>query len=79
MVMPIKDLKLDGAAGAGAVGGRRPTAVPAPAAALLSCRIGRAGGRSPSGTSCGFWPRSIAPPPEAPAPSCAGKVCTRRP
>jgi transposase len=33
MVMPIKDLKLDGAAGAGAVGGRRPTAVPAPAAA----------------------------------------------
>jgi hypothetical protein len=33
MVMPIKDLKLDAAAGAGAVGGRRPTAVPAPAAA----------------------------------------------
>src|SRR4249919_927066 len=33
MVMPIKDLKLDGAAGAGAVGGRGPTAVPAPAAA----------------------------------------------
>ena len=33
MVMPIKDPKLDGAAGAGAVGGRRPTAVPAPAAA----------------------------------------------
>ena len=33
MVMPIKDKKLDGAAGAGAVGGLRPTAVPAPAAA----------------------------------------------
>ena len=28
MVMPIKDMKLDGA-----VGGRRPTAVPAPSAA----------------------------------------------
>src|SRR4249919_1818015 len=33
MVMPIKDKKLDGAAGASAVGGRGPTAVPAPAAA----------------------------------------------
>jgi transposase len=33
MVMPIRDVKLDGAAGADAVGGRRPTAVPAPAAA----------------------------------------------
>ena len=33
MVMPIKDKKLDGAAGAGTVGGLRPTAVPAPAAA----------------------------------------------
>jgi transposase len=33
MVMPIRDVKLDGAAGAGTVGGRRPTAVPAPAAA----------------------------------------------
>jgi transposase len=33
MVMPIRDPKLDGAAGADAVGGRRPTAVAAPAAA----------------------------------------------
>jgi transposase-like protein len=33
MVMPIRDVKLDGAAGANAVGGRRPTAVAAPAAA----------------------------------------------
>src|SRR5580693_5134557 len=33
MVMPIKDKKLDGAAGAGTVGGLRPTAVPGPAAA----------------------------------------------
>jgi transposase len=33
MVMPIRDVKLDGAAGADAVGGRRPTAVAAPAAA----------------------------------------------
>src|SRR5664279_2045510 len=33
MVMPIRDLKPDGAAGADAVGGRRPTAVAAPAAA----------------------------------------------
>jgi len=33
MVMPIRDQKLDGAAGADAVGGRRPTAVAAPAAA----------------------------------------------
>ena len=33
MVMPISDVKLDGAAGADAVGGRRPTAVAAPAAA----------------------------------------------
>src|SRR5487761_2597482 len=33
MVMPIRDLKLDGAAGADTVGGRRPTAVAAPAAA----------------------------------------------
>jgi transposase len=32
MVMPIRDVKLDGAAGADAVGGRRPTAVAAPAA-----------------------------------------------
>jgi len=31
--MPIRDVKLDGAAGADAVGGRRPTAVAAPAAA----------------------------------------------
>jgi transposase len=33
MVMPIRDLKPDGAAGADTVGGRRPTAVSAPAAA----------------------------------------------
>ena len=33
MVMPIRDSKLDGAAGADAMGGRRPTAVAAPAAA----------------------------------------------
>ena len=33
MVMPNRDAKLDGAAGADAVGGRRPTAVSAPAAA----------------------------------------------
>jgi transposase len=33
MVMPIKDKKLDGAPGAGTVGGLRPTAVPASAAA----------------------------------------------
>jgi transposase len=33
MVMPISDLKLDGAAGADAVGGRRPPAVAATAAA----------------------------------------------
>ena len=33
MVMPIRDVKLDGAAGADAVEGRRPTAVAAPAAA----------------------------------------------
>jgi transposase len=33
MVMPIRDPKLDGAAGADAVGGRRPTTVAAPAAA----------------------------------------------
>jgi transposase len=33
MVMPIRDVKLDGAAGADTVGGRRPTAVSAPAAA----------------------------------------------
>src|SRR5450759_5144426 len=33
MAMPIRDVKLDGAAGADAVGGRRPTAVAAPAAA----------------------------------------------
>lgn len=33
MVMPNRDPKLDGAAGADAVGGRRPTAVAAPAAA----------------------------------------------
>jgi transposase len=33
MVMPVRDVKLDDAAGAGTVGGRRPTAVPAPAAA----------------------------------------------
>ena len=33
MVMPNRDAKLDGAAGADAVGGRRPTAVAAPAAA----------------------------------------------
>jgi len=33
MVMPIRDPKLDDAAGAAAVGGRRPTAVAAPAAA----------------------------------------------
>src|SRR6202158_6434528 len=33
MVMPIRDLKPDGAAGAATVGGRRPPAVPAPAAA----------------------------------------------
>src|ERR1700688_2494494 len=32
MVMPNRDAKLDGAAGADAVGGRRPTAVAAPAA-----------------------------------------------
>src|SRR5450631_61624 len=32
MVMPIRDVKLDGAAGADAVGGRRLTAVAAPAA-----------------------------------------------
>ena len=33
MVMPNRDAKSDGAAGADAVGGRRPTAVAAPAAA----------------------------------------------
>jgi hypothetical protein len=33
MVMRIRDVKLDGAAGADAVGGRMPTAVAAPAAA----------------------------------------------
>jgi len=33
MVMPIRDPKLDGAAGVDAAGGRRPTAVAAPAAA----------------------------------------------
>ena len=33
MVMQSKEAKADGAAGAGAEGGRRPTAVPAPAAA----------------------------------------------
>jgi hypothetical protein len=38
MVMPIKDKKLDGAPGAGTVGGLRPTAVPAPAAPELSDR-----------------------------------------
>src|ERR1035437_380318 len=46
---------------------------------LPNCRIGRAVGRSPCRTSCGFWRRSIAPPLAAPAQSCAGKVCTRRP
>ena len=29
---------------------------------LPNCRIGRADGRSPCRTSCGFWRRSIAPP-----------------
>jgi transposase len=33
MVMPIRDVKLDGAVGTGEVGGRRPSAVPAPTAA----------------------------------------------
>jgi transposase len=33
MVMPNRDVKWDGASGAGAVGGRRPSAVPAPEAA----------------------------------------------
>jgi transposase len=33
MVMPIRDVKLDGPDGAGAVGGRRPSTVPAPSAA----------------------------------------------
>ena len=33
MVMPSRDTKLDGAAGVGAAEGRRPTAVPTPAAA----------------------------------------------
>ena len=33
MVMPIRNLKPDGAAGTDAVGGRRPSAVAAPAAA----------------------------------------------
>src|ERR1035437_673571 len=46
---------------------------------LPNCRIGRAVGRSPCRTSCGFWRRSIAPPLAAPAQSCVGKVCTRRP
>jgi len=44
------------AVGAGA------TAVAAPAAPAPNCRIGRADGRSPGRTSCGFWRRSIAPP-----------------
>src|SRR5450759_3472154 len=36
MVMPIRDLKADGAAGADTVGGRRQTAVSAPAAAAAA-------------------------------------------
>ena len=34
MVMPSKEAKTNGAAGIGAEGGRRPTAVPAPATSL---------------------------------------------
>ena len=80
MVMPIKDKKLDGAAGAGAVGGRRPTAVPAPATAApeLSDRPRRRTFTVGDEAACsgGDRPRARVVASEL---SCAGKACTRRP
>jgi hypothetical protein len=75
MVMPIKYKKLDGAAG----GGLRPTAVPAPAAAApeLSDRPRRR--TFTVGDKLRVLAEIDRAPLEAPAPSCAGKACTRRP
>jgi transposase len=78
MVMPNKDAKLDGAAGADAVEGRRPTAVADPTAAApeLSDRPRR---RTFTGQDKLRIPAEISRAPlSAPAPSCAGTVCTRR-
>jgi hypothetical protein len=78
VVMPNRVVEAKAAAGAGTEEGRRPTVVPAPAAA--NPELSPSAGRLRLVRNCGFWQRRIARRTRAGyRPFCAGKACTHRP